>query len=116
MFKNSIYLYILKFNKSTLRYELLSINNAKIVLPNYIIESGDQSTEDIVYSILKKYLLIDPKFINYKLSDIEINNDELNIYYYALIPFNTPCYNSYFIELYNEIYYPKNLSKIIRLL
>jgi hypothetical protein len=109
----NIVLYILYFDKKSLRYKILSLNSSSIDSPSLTINS-ENNIQELLNNIISKYIDISPGYIDCKLSDVEIDQNRLNIYYYCLVPFSVNYKNLSPIDINLNEVYPKNLYKIIR--
>lgn len=112
MITATLNLYILSFNKQTLEYDILSLDQEDLKPLSASIES-QKSLDEMVVSLIEKHLDISASFINYKLSDADIVNDELVLSYYCLIPFNIQTRDCFSVPINNYAIYSKNLKKII---
>lgn len=111
--QTNIILYVLYFDKVKLKYKILSQDPSVLIAPSHKIENTNSSIDEILDSIINKYINVSPQYIECKLSDVEIKQNEINIYYYCLVPFLVE-HKLFSIDIsLNEIY-PKNLYKIIR--
>ena len=116
MIQNNLYFYILKFDQSTLKYQILSTSPDILSVPKKNISDTDTNIQQMLYELSREYLVVSPELLQYKLSDVDLEDSAVNIYYYSLIPYGIVHQNCYpLIINYNEPY-PKNLSKILRLL
>lgn len=110
----NLYALILDTNND-FKYNVISIDKDKLILPNIIIEPFLDINKSLNY-LLGKY--IETNMIvttDYRLSDIIIE-DTVNIFYYCFITYETTTKSCY---LYNPLSYEKNLpnlQKIIQLL
>jgi hypothetical protein len=105
-------LYILSFNKQTLDYEILSLDQDRINPLTSLIEN-QKSLDEIIISLIEKHLEVSSSFINYKLSDADIINDKLVLSYYCLIPFNIRVKECFTLPINDYAIYSKNLKKIV---
>jgi hypothetical protein len=105
-------LYILNFNKQTLEYNVLSLDQDNLKPLNEFI-NNQKSLDEIIISLIEKYLDISASYINYKLSDADVINDTLILSYYCLIPFGIQNKDCFSIPINNYAIYSKNLKKII---
>jgi hypothetical protein len=112
MIKSTLNLIVLILDDTQFEYNILSLNEDKIVLPSLeIIEylDIDKSVKHILSSYIKDDIA---QYVNYKFIDIDIT-DQLNIYYHCFITFNTKIQNSYKISIKK---YENNLPNIQKIL
>jgi len=112
MITATLNLYILSFNKITLEYDVLSLDPTAFRPPSEKLD-GTKSLDSIVCKLIENHIEISSSFINYKLSDAEVINNELILSYYCFIPFNTNINNCFSFSLNNHAINCKNLKKII---
>ena len=115
MITSELHLYILVFNKESLQYEILSIDK-DIIKPPVVDICKDSNINQMLNNIFTTYVNIDPSFINFILSDVNIKSEKLIINYYCLMPYHTTINNSYLLTLYNNEISSGNLRKIFSLL
>lgn len=116
MIPSFIHLYALILDtKDSFRYNVISTDQYKLILPNIIIEPYIDINKSLSH-LLQRYIEIDiTPSIAYRLSDIIID-DTVNIYYYCFITYETTTRSCY---LYDPLTYEKNLpnlQNIIKLL
>lgn len=114
MIKSLLKLIIFVLDDVTFKYDIISLNEQTVVVPDVEIESYLDINESLKY-LISKYIdhpdLI--QYINPKLGDIHIT-DELSIYYYNFITFNAKIKNSYKISPDKYAENLPNIQKIIR--
>lgn len=114
MIKCKINLYVVVFNKTTLKYDLVSLKEYTICPISDTLEAN-KDVNILLKEMFEKHIELQSSFVSFVLSDI-INSDELNINYYCLVPYNTIINNSYLVPInINEIHSPY-LRKIFNLL
>lgn len=107
-------LYIIGRNKSTLNYDILSIDNKSIICPSAEVRQ-DIPIQTQLFDILKQYTDIEDGIINYIFLDIKIKSD-IDILYFCCIPRDLPIKNSYFLPIDNNKDHVINLQKIISII
>lgn len=99
-------------NDKSFKYEILSLTNDSIIIPNIELRPY-QDIQETLQHIVSLYTTETVIPINYRLSDISIE-DNVNIYYYALIPFSIPIKNAYLLPSTEYNVHLPNLQKILR--
>ncbi len=113
MMETKLSLYIVARNKTTYKYDVLSIENDKVVIPSCPIkENEDISTQ--LFHLTKQYIDIDKNVINYIFLDVKIKNI-LDIIYFCCVPINIPITNCHFIPMDKNQDHVINLQKIINI-
>lgn len=114
MIKSKIKLIIFILNNETFKYNILSINSDKIILPYLEIKNYMDINKGIRH-LMSLYLLNKDivEYCDFKLSDIDVD-DELNIYYYCFIPHDTEIKDSYKIPINQYECNLPNIQKTIR--
>lgn len=115
MIASKINLYILSFNKYTLTHDVLSLNQDNLDLPSIDIEPKDnQSLETLLSLLFENYIDLSSSFIQFKLCDAFLINNNLVLTYFCVVPFLTRTKNSFFISSKDYANNTKNLPNILR--
>lgn len=78
----------------------------------YKVSTEDSSIEDSLYNLFSEYIIINPKYIKYNIFDIKKNENNINIYYSAILPIGTKVGDVFKIS-YNNLSDPL-LQKALR--
>lgn len=114
MIKSKINLILFILDDSSFKYNILSLDQDKIIFPSIEIEKYieiDQSIKHLLTLYVKDKDI--GQYCNYKLIDISID-EEVDIYYYAFIPHNADIINSFKMPLNQYECNLPNIQKIIR--
>jgi protein-arginine kinase len=112
MIKTKILLYILLFNKTSLEFEVVSLEKNKLVVPECYVDS-EENVEKQIKDIFEKYVDLSSEFTSFILNDVFIENKELIIQYYCLIPYGVETKNSNPIKINAQETNSNNLRKVL---
>jgi hypothetical protein len=74
-----------------------------LVVPT-ITPKANNSIEKVLAETFKDYVDLEPRYTNFVLSDININNEILTINYFCLVPYSTNIKQSFLIPIHpNEV-------------
>lgn len=115
MINAQIKLITLIFDSEHGRYRILSLSDHGLDLPNIIVESNLDINNALEY-LLAKYIDNQNIYHNFKLTDIDIIENILNIYFIVFVTHETAVTESFLLDINHNLLLPPNANKIIKLL
>lgn len=113
MIKAKVNLYLLILNKESLKYDIVSKDKKKIVIPSFEINK-EINLIDEIRKEFENNVQLSSRFVSFVLSDAFVENQELIIEYYCLVPYMTNLKNSYLLSTDVQKNYSKNILKVLQ--
>jgi len=115
MITAKIKIYILIFNKVTLKHDIVSLDKDILSIPSIDICEG-MNLHNSLCQVFESYIDLSSMYMRYKLYDVSINNQELHISYLIMLPFGSRIKNCFLIPSSATQTNNENIKQILQLL